>query len=139
MIKYKLTTSKEDLCSERFIQLETQFKEFRLDIERRLRDLNQLREDVIVDRNQFMTRDLYDAQNRELNKAIDEFKQWKSETSVNLANHSNLITAAIASNTSTTVRVGGLESWQSWLMGIGIVLVTISGIVGAALSHSFFK
>lgn len=73
-------------------------------LERRLDTLNALRADVLKDREQFLTKSVYDEM------------------------HSSL-----------THRVTKMESFQSRMIGAGILLMALSGIVGAVVEHLFLK
>jgi len=73
-------------------------------LEQRLNHLNALREDVIRDRQLFMTKAVYDQMHGDLAR-----------------------------------RVEIIERFQSRMVGIGIMVVLLSGFIGAVLSHMMVK
>lgn len=73
-------------------------------LEHRLETLNALRADVIKDREQFLTKSVY----QEMYNSLDH-------------------------------RLSKIESWQSRIVGAGILLVALSGLLVAVVSHLFLK
>lgn len=65
-------------------------------LELRLQNLNELRADIIKDRDRFITNDVH-------NMVMD--------------------------------RLTKLEAWQSKMIGVGLVLMALSGLIGAILAH----
>lgn len=65
-------------------------------LEHRLQNLNELRADVIKDRDMFITKDVH-------NMVMD--------------------------------RLAKVEAWQSRMIGVGMVLMALSGLIGAVIAH----
>ena len=72
------------------------------ELERRLAELNQLRDEVLTDRQRFITREVHEAKHKELQTQIDDLKRSRAV-----------------------------------LVGVGLVMVPLSGLVGAAIMRAF--
>jgi hypothetical protein len=80
-------------------------------IDSRLEKLNELRQEVVADRGIYLTRSEYEAKHETLGARFKPIEE----------------------------KIAGLEKWQNKVIGIGIVLVLLSGLIGAligkVLSH----
>ncbi len=104
----------ESKCREdhdQLVVLIARFTEYRQAMEDRLRKLNELREQVMLDRDTYLRSDVYGAQHAELQRRID-------------ANYQNLDS-----------RIGPLENWKAGAIGVGSALMFAAGIIGGIIVH----
>ena len=89
------------------IELGARFNEYRNAIELRLEKLNELRESVTADRNQFIRQDVYYTRLSALEARLEEDRK----------------------------AISALGTWQSRMMGVGFAIIAMAGLLGGMIGH----
>lgn len=90
----------------------------------RIERLNELRDEVQKDRGQFLRMDVYDEKHEALEKSVHELERT--------------LTATLGENSRRLhQRIDALESWRLKAVGVFLVLVPLSGLIGAAIMRAF--
>ncbi len=92
-------------------------------LEQRLEALNELRQQVIQDRQEFVRTDVYEEKHEAIVKHMNDVDQF-TRTQIREA------TAALDQ------RIDDLESWRLKATGVFLVLVPLAGVIGAFIVHS---
>lgn len=93
-------------------------------MERRLDNLNELRQDVEKDRGQFLRLDVYDEKHEALEKAVLELERTLTKA----------IRDGISANSH---RIDNLEAWRLKAVGAALILIPLAGLIGAAIMKAF--
>jgi len=94
------------------------------DLDRRLEDLNRLRQEVITDRERFLPRDVYDEGHRALILKIETLQNTASDQRE-------------AMRIDYQRQLDELKRRFAMLAGVALVMVPLAGVIGAAIAKGF--
>jgi DNA-directed RNA polymerase len=103
---------------EALIELLATFREYRNAMEDRLEKLNELREQVLKDRDAYLRNDVYAVQHEEVKKRVELLD--------------DNLTARI---NQWLQRIVDLERWQAKMIGIGLALAALMTVVGVMIGR----
>jgi hypothetical protein len=94
------------------------------EMDRRLEELNNLRNEVLIDRQRYLSRDVYDAGHQAITAKVDQIEDTANERRE-------------AQRIEMQRQIDDLKRRFAILAGAGLVLVPLAGVIGAAISRAF--
>lgn len=113
-----------DYFEAQFMALERANEAKTKELDRRLEELNQLRDEVVTDRQRFMPRDVYDEGHRSLMAKVEQLEHGDAERREQL-------------RIDLQRQIDDLKRRSAIMVGVGLVLVPLAGLIGAAIAKSF--